>query len=91
MSLPSTIRTLRLGVSVAEIADLEKITVDPQELQDQVDLMRVEAQRQGVEEEVSCRGKTPVDIALGGDTPVAIGAGAVPHASAFSVCCAGRA
>lgn len=52
ISLPATIRTLQLGVAVAQIAERENLSVDPVELQDQADLRRIEAERQGMDEKV---------------------------------------
>jgi len=53
ISLPGTIRTLKLSAAVAKVAELEKLMVDEIELQDQFELRRIEAQRQGIDEEVS--------------------------------------
>ena len=50
IALPGTIRTLQLGVATAKVAEDEKLEVDPLELQDQMDLQSIEAQRQGMDE-----------------------------------------
>lgn len=55
ISLPGTLRTLQLGVAVAQIAEKENLSVDPVELQDQADLRRIEAERQGMDEKVRPR------------------------------------
>jgi hypothetical protein len=54
--MPGTLRTLRLGVAVAQIAEKENLSVDPVELQDQCDLRRIEAERQGLDEKVRRQG-----------------------------------
>jgi hypothetical protein len=48
--LPGTLKTLTLGVATAKVAEEEGLTVDPIELQDQMDLRRLEAERQGMDE-----------------------------------------
>lgn len=55
--MPGTLRTLRLGAAVAQIAEREALAVDPVELQDQCDLRRLEAERQGMDEKVRAAGR----------------------------------
>lgn len=50
ISLKGTLKTLTLGVATAKVAEEEGLVVDPIELQDQMDLRRLEAERQGMDE-----------------------------------------
>lgn len=52
IALPATLRTLKLGVATAQVAEKESLEVDPLDLQDQMDLRRLEAERQGMDEKV---------------------------------------
>jgi len=50
IALPGTVKTLMLGVATAKVAEEEKLEVDPLELQDQIDLRKLEAERSGMDE-----------------------------------------
>jgi len=50
IALPGTVKTLMLGVATAKVAEEEKLEVDPLELQDQIDLRKMEAERSGMDE-----------------------------------------
>lgn len=50
IALPGTVKTLMLGVATAKVAEEEGLEVDPLELQDQIDLRKLEAERSGMDE-----------------------------------------
>lgn len=50
IAYPQTVKTLMLGVATAKVAEDEGLQVDPLELQDQIDLRKLEAERQGLDE-----------------------------------------
>lgn len=51
IAYPGTIKTLTLGVATAKVAEDEGLEVDPLDVQDQMDLRRLEAERQGMDEQ----------------------------------------